>query len=214
MGNSYYVDEPPGDSGDVLPHNPRQVIDSDVRVSHSVVERTFGGFLQPRDPTDMLGSSLDSFTINTNLTLDGLAHVDTPRLRRDVYLAVDNAMRSDIGGGVACEIVDYNDVKVAREQARRYFTVRLNTSRDTTVTTLFRCFIERDNFYLATNSYLLGRIRWSSVVGHLLLSVFIFFVSIFNPLAWIPAAVYFWWAWADVVRASRFAGRPSRASAA
>lgn len=179
-------------------------IHADVRASRPIVERRFGGFLELRDPTDMLGTYLPPFAINANISLSPTGHLDTNALRRDIYYAVDNGIRYDLVGDVKFEMVDYNDAKVLREPPRRYIVARLTTPRDTTITTQFRCYVAGQNLYVAADSFMLGRIRWLYVAAQALLSAFVFFASIFNPFAWIPATLYFWWAWADVVRAVRF----------
>ena len=178
---------------------------SGAGAAHQATRRQFNEFFDIKDPTEFLGRRIDSFQINVNHRLPPLHADDQVELQRRVYARVEQLAAGRTIGDIDRRVVDYSDAKHPAEPARRYIEFRRSTVRETQVTTMFRCFVNGDNLYVAADSYVLGGLRWTHLLARLFMSLLVVWQMLDRASAgWMLVGLaVLLWLWWDTGRAAR-----------
>ncbi|HSK95022.1 MAG TPA: hypothetical protein VK891_00255, partial [Euzebyales bacterium] len=181
---------------------------SGADAARQATRRQFNDFFDIKDPTEFLGRRIDGFQINLNHRLPPLHVDDQAELQRRVYARVEQLAAERTIGDVGRRVIDYSDARHPAEAARRYIEFRRSTVRETQVTTMFRCFLNGDNLYVAADSYVLGGLRWTHLLARLLVSLLVVWQMIerSSPLWLLVGLAVILWLWWDTARAARREG--------
>lgn len=140
--------------------------------------RPFNGFLRLKDPIDLAGSRLGSFSLNLLIPLTPTTRAQqVAGFTTDLYHDVYRALQRQVQGVVGLEIAAFDDVKIPNEPPRSQIRATLRTARESQVTTLFRCYSTPSHIYVAADSYALGPLNWVSLLLRASLVAALLFVT-------------------------------------
>lgn len=179
-------------------------------------------FLDLKDPTEFLGIELSGYTIALSFPFP-LGYKNVPKIRQDLYNRIRSKLEEQSIYYSKYAVISYRDSKYADrgEEARNYLEIKKNTTRKTTLTTIFRFLENGSNLYIASDSYILGSLNVRALIIKILLFLFVlqvpaFFGNISATLYWLPILSFLGgilnlftlllylliilWFWGDVIR--------------
>ncbi len=176
-------------------------------------------------PEELLGRWLSNCTISYNQQLPEDNQEKIESIYRDLYFCTIQTVNSwiqsqeRINEKTSLRYISYEDEKYQSDRERNYIIVRRITVRQTEIVSLCRFFKSNDGLYIGVDYYILGKLKWLTVIFHNLVLLFLLQSSLI-PIASVAAfngflgflsmiiflfipMLYAYWIWGDVIKGMR-----------